>query len=304
VHPKNIEGGVAKLTLKIRGFSGGGEPVLDTVYINGNRLPQLLTRPPGSWTTLTVDVPVDLLKFPDQQSAGGGPVPAENSIELRSSQAAPPGPQHRDLEVDWGRFVVKGIRPWVLVHGFGSGGGVWRWEQDLAPAEGIPTHSFSFANNNDSWQSHAQEVEDAVQAAKRRFGVQKVNVVAHSKGGIDTRAYLSGGAQDVENFVMIATPNSGSPLADLGEAGKLFGFAVSRSEALLLWKEPALSQLTVTYMAFIFNRIIDGNPSTRYASIPAIIRREACVPARAICQAATITSYKYRASTSCRMTPT
>ena len=44
--------------------------------------------------------------------------------------------------------------------------------------------------------------------------VEKVNIVAHSKGGLDARWYIAhGGANKVANLIMIGTPNSGSPAA-------------------------------------------------------------------------------------------
>jgi triacylglycerol esterase/lipase EstA (alpha/beta hydrolase family) len=42
--------------------------------------------------------------------------------------------------------------------------------------------------------------------------VEKVNVVAHSKGGLDTREYLrSVVTVDINSLLMIGTPNLGSP---------------------------------------------------------------------------------------------
>lgn len=45
----------------------------------------------------------------------------------------------------------------------------------------------------------------------------KVNIVGHSKGGLDARVFLADNItrNDVANLIMIGTPNAGSPLADL-----------------------------------------------------------------------------------------
>jgi pimeloyl-ACP methyl ester carboxylesterase len=40
-----------------------------------------------------------------------------------------------------------------------------------------------------------------------------VNIVGHSKGGLDARAYLATGTDNVANLIMLGTPNRGSPLA-------------------------------------------------------------------------------------------
>jgi hypothetical protein len=42
-----------------------------------------------------------------------------------------------------------------------------------------------------------------------------VNIIGHSKGGLDARVYLAQNPTcDVANLIMIGTPNGGSPLAD------------------------------------------------------------------------------------------
>jgi hypothetical protein len=44
-----------------------------------------------------------------------------------------------------------------------------------------------------------------------------VNIVGHSKGGLDGGMYLGNGNQDVANLIMTGTPNAGSPLAENNE---------------------------------------------------------------------------------------
>ena len=52
----------------------------------------------------------------------------------------------------------------------------------------------------------------SIKEAKDRSGKNKVMVVAHSMGGLLTRAYIQSGkyAGDIEKFVMVGTPNKGS----------------------------------------------------------------------------------------------
>jgi hypothetical protein len=45
----------------------------------------------------------------------------------------------------------------------------------------------------------------------------QVNIVAHSKGGLDARLYLAkSGTHDVANLIMLGTPNKGTPFGDGG----------------------------------------------------------------------------------------
>jgi len=48
---------------------------------------------------------------------------------------------------------------------------------------------------------------------KKVTGQNQVNIVGHSKGGLDARVYLANGTHDVANLIMIGTPNAGSRLA-------------------------------------------------------------------------------------------
>ena len=63
---------------------------------------------------------------------------------------------------------------------------------------------------------HAQELVQIVQNVKSQTGADKVNIVGHSKGGLDARLYLGNNLSnsDVANLIMIGTPNNGSALAD------------------------------------------------------------------------------------------
>lgn len=65
---------------------------------------------------------------------------------------------------------------------------------------------------------------------------QKVDVTGYSMGGLATRLYLDRGGKDIGKFMMVGTPNQGSPLADLGlglldqqAAGKSVGWLLSQS---------------------------------------------------------------------------
>jgi pimeloyl-ACP methyl ester carboxylesterase len=83
--------------------------------------------------------------------------------------------------------------------------------------EGINSTAVTFEYDDrcgDS-QSHAQELDEFIQKLKRENNADKINIVAHSKGGLDARVYLENNPSndDVANLIMIGTPNRGSPLA-------------------------------------------------------------------------------------------
>jgi PGAP1-like protein len=68
---------------------------------------------------------------------------------------------------------------------------------------------------------HARELNTIVKDFKIGTGAQKINIVGHSKGGLDARVFLANNTytnnKAVANLIMIGTPNAGSPLAYLNE---------------------------------------------------------------------------------------
>jgi len=68
------------------------------------------------------------------------------------------------------------------------------------------------------WQTmetDARELHNAIEAICRATGATGVDVVAHSKGALDTRKYLMEADEKVDHVVMIGTPNAGTLLADV-----------------------------------------------------------------------------------------
>jgi pimeloyl-ACP methyl ester carboxylesterase len=115
--------------------------------------------------------------------------------------------------------------PVLLIHGYRSTSNVWdEWVGQLEDL-GIHAKAVSFeddpttAVNEDecgSAEDHAAQLNQWVSNFKVETGSEKVNIVTHSKGGLDARLYLAKNpsSDDVANLIMIGTPNEGSPLAD------------------------------------------------------------------------------------------
>ena len=62
---------------------------------------------------------------------------------------------------------------------------------------------------------HSNDLTQIVQDVKNWTLNDQVNMVGHSKGGLDARVYLANsGTHDVANLIMIGTPNGGNPLAN------------------------------------------------------------------------------------------
>ncbi len=107
--------------------------------------------------------------------------------------------------------------PVLLIHGYLSDASTWNKWQELLKKDGISYYPITFKQSDDkcgSASDHAKELSTRIAQIKNQTGQIKVNIVGHSKGGLDARVYLANDTKDVANLIMIGTPNAGSPLAE------------------------------------------------------------------------------------------
>jgi triacylglycerol lipase len=111
--------------------------------------------------------------------------------------------------------------PVVLVHGVVAhdrAGKVKFWGR--IPATLSALGADVFFGNTDAWgsyESNALTLKNTIEAILKKNGKEKVNIIAHSKGGIDSR-YLIWNynfGDKVASLSTICTPHSGSEIADL-----------------------------------------------------------------------------------------
>jgi uncharacterized alpha/beta hydrolase family protein len=111
--------------------------------------------------------------------------------------------------------------PVLLIHGYAEDAAVWKKWEDMLKKDGIQFFTVTFKDSDDkcgSAEQHAKELEKRVQDTKQQSGAQKINIVGHSKGGLDARVFLDfTDTKDVANLIMIGTPNAGSPSAETND---------------------------------------------------------------------------------------
>lgn len=106
--------------------------------------------------------------------------------------------------------------PILLIHGYGEKADIWNWWIDWLGQDNFSNvHTATFTNDRcGSVEQHASELQNIVDSILSQTGSEKVNIVAHSKGGLDARWFIANNNVDkVANLIMIGTPNSGSPAA-------------------------------------------------------------------------------------------
>ncbi|HLO04666.1 MAG TPA: CARDB domain-containing protein, partial [Symbiobacteriaceae bacterium] len=191
-------------------YQGGDyAPEVDQVSVNGRRLTRTLTSGNNRWDTVSFQVPIESFLYPRFPGIGGEPVAAPNEIKIDIDVAN--SEEVWCVEVDWAVLHIKAAHPAVMVNGILSNNHAWDTFGPLLWQRGLP----SFAQELDATRGvfhNASDLADAMPDIKRAFGVDKMNIIAHSKGGLDSRAYLRT-HDDVDTLVQLATPNRGSDCA-------------------------------------------------------------------------------------------
>ena len=187
-----------------------GVPVPEHDQVSFNTLClQNLTGSDGEWTKQTFDIPIEALNLPKNP----GDV-AENKIHIDVGVGS--DPHTWVTEIFWASLDIPAAPPVVLAHGIRSNESTLENVKKAIEDFGVPVHTFSFNNNgNDGIYDGGKELSYQITVAKSVYNVDNVNIVAHSMGGLKARECLKS-RNDVLNVFQIATPNGGSPLADLG----------------------------------------------------------------------------------------
>lgn len=246
----------------------GAPPERDRVLFNGEVVEgEFLTGGNGIWKLNAFRIPVDAIDFPDDPGETGSVEPAMNRVEIHIDVASPSGEENWCTAIDWAMLEVEqAARPHLLIHGIFSEGETWTgpWTQGLE-AMGIPFATIDMGRL-DSIGSNADKIADKVDELRERWGVDAVNLTAHSKGGIDSRHFVEGN-EDAVRLIQIGTPNAGAVLADYIQAGTLrFLGPVGNIIANGLAGGVGGYQLTTPYMN-TYNRFHGFNPRVRYVAL-------------------------------------
>jgi hypothetical protein len=199
------------------------------VSVNGHQLPIVWGGATDNWRTFAIPFPTTYLELPSSQGTNGPPEPAFNEIEVDApNHCNDPMP---GVRVDWGSIAISGaVRPILFLHGHSgnppytdSDGdfheGSFSWWEGFLQVTGIP--SAGQADLHKGFRTIERTVvlvQADIERAKLEFGVDKVNLFAHSKGGLVARIALEEDeiASNVETLITFGAPHHGVPIADAG----------------------------------------------------------------------------------------
>ena len=167
--------------------------------------------------------------------------------------------------------------PVVLAHGVmgfdeikigGENHHYFRGVTDRLKKEGCVVHRPRVAKSA-SIASRAEQLAAFV----RKIPAAKVNIIAHSMGGLDARWAISrlGLGSKVSSLITLGTPHRGTPLADLG-SGWASRLKIVSAFDLVGVDVTAFSDLTTAGMAS-FNKAVPDSPAVDYISVVAKTNR-------------------------------
>lgn len=228
---KGILPETARLTLRAYDVDedAAGCPEVDYIFVNNLPVPASqgqykLSGANDTWSTPSFNIPINVLKLPQAKGNDTGPTSINNEISIRIDALNCVGPSGNPawaVEIDWGVIEILGsVRPIVLVHGWtGDVNSLQQLDTWLAQ-DGIPSGGrVNLQRGIETIANSAPLLTNAIRHTAQEYGVERVNIFAHSKGGLVGRYALhtSETALMVESLVTLGTPNHGTRMADVPE---------------------------------------------------------------------------------------
>jgi triacylglycerol lipase len=110
------------------------------------------------------------------------------------------------------------VDPILFVHGWSSSASTWntmigRFEKDGWPKSHLSAYSYNTSQSNKV--DAEKEVKPRVESLLKATGAEKVDIIAHSMGSLNSRWYIKflGGESKVDEWVSLGGPNHGTNTA-------------------------------------------------------------------------------------------
>lgn len=200
-------------------------PIVDTVYVNGFRAGVLTSRK-GRLVTRTIPLRIEWLKF-GRYNLDGSPTPGLNRIEIHVGPRRLSGPEIRACGTGPVSIQIEAMAPVFFVHGIRSTGAFFETHRLQPPfvnpfRDKLIPHKVlgrTAGIGNRTIPRGATVLAAMVGQGLQEFGAKHCHLVGYSKGGLWSRAYISGlpdqGEQAVFSLTTLDTPHYGTLLADI-----------------------------------------------------------------------------------------
>lgn len=209
---------------------------IDHLYVNGTRVGDELTGANDQWSTNTFEVPSNLLVFPSTDDASRT---NDFSIDIDVNNDG------WAVEVDWVelRPRISPSLPIAFVHGITGTGADMTASETYFTSRSAKLSGRTIKPNTTKISSVATNeglLSRDIDALLADEPLKRVDLVAHSKGGLESRLYAYFNPDKARNVVMIGTPNGGSELANL----------ICNSEGDKWWQNPIGAGIDANFKQF------------------------------------------------------
>jgi triacylglycerol lipase len=193
----------------------GIAPEVDVVSFN-DRVEKTLEGFNDTWTDDSLIIPIEQIRFGK-----------DNVLQVEIDTANKD--ENWCMAVDWVSVEFEVTPPFVLQHGISAN--LTTWDEDAAPGviaaleqRGVLFTRFSLgvgAGGNGSAAANAMELNRDIDAFLAPLKADKVNIIAHSKGGLDSQVLQALGPDfKINSLSTLSTPHLGSVAADLSMVQK------------------------------------------------------------------------------------
>jgi triacylglycerol esterase/lipase EstA (alpha/beta hydrolase family) len=226
VKSKEILPAVVSLKLKVWDVDEESSwcPEVDYVFVNGTMVPRSgkLSGANETWSEPSFQIPIEVLKFPESRGTNGNrPTAAQNEIAIQvdaNGCTTSTGDPAWAVEVAWGVIEIPSpVRPIIFAHGWtGSTTDFDEFEKWMGEEGRQSAGQVDLDQGLSRISTTALMLKAAINQRTREFGVNKLNVFAHSKGGLVTRKALDDStvANQVDNVITFSTPHHGTLVSE------------------------------------------------------------------------------------------
>jgi len=192
----------------------GIAPEVDRLSWNGEFI-KTLAGFNNTWVNDSFEIDISKVKFASAENPG---VVNELRVDIDTANTQ----EAWCMAIDWVGIEFDAAFPFVLAHGIAANRDTWLAadapgvlaEMDKA---GVLYERFSTANKNGAVTANAADLKGQIAAFLQTVKAKKVNLIVHSKGGLDGQALaaISAPAFEVLSLGTLSTPHRGSVVADL-----------------------------------------------------------------------------------------
>lgn len=213
--------------IDIHGGTSSYAPEHDRLFVNNQDM-GILTGDNEIWKLNEFQIDIRHLKFPSR-SNGGAPTAAKNELQINIDESN--SDEYWCMAVDWVEISFEAMAPALLVHGTNAQSGSWEPVfTNYLTSRHIPYSNDINLIPNGTIDGNAILLRGRVNELATSFGVDHVHLIVHSKGGLDSRRFLSAhyapnppdGEPEVLSLYTITTPHHGTILSDLSMANRTY----------------------------------------------------------------------------------